>query len=44
MTDNLYSSCAEVLSVSQTVKDDLVAILDPDTGYAPRMRQICHDL
>ena len=44
MSDSLYSSCAEVLSVCQIVKDDLVAVLDPDTGYAPRMRQICHDL
>ena len=37
MSDSLYSSYAEVMSVFQTVKDDLVAILDPDTGYAPRM-------
>ena len=44
MSDSLYSSCAEVLSVCQTVKDDLFAVLDPDTGYAPRMRQICHEL
>ncbi|KIM43977.1 hypothetical protein M413DRAFT_68391 [Hebeloma cylindrosporum] len=41
---SLYSSCADVLSVCQTVKDDLLAVLDPDTGYAPRMRQICHEL
>ncbi len=24
-------------------KDDLEAVLDPETGYAPRLRQICQD-
>ncbi|CAA7264467.1 unnamed protein product [Cyclocybe aegerita] len=41
MSDGLYSSFAEVLSVCQSIKEDLAAVLDPETGYAPRMRQIC---
>ncbi|EGO23158.1 hypothetical protein SERLADRAFT_450816 [Serpula lacrymans var. lacrymans S7.9] len=40
---DFYSSCAEVLSVCQSSKDDLVALLDPETGFAPRIRQICRD-
>ncbi|KAF9530797.1 nuclear pore complex protein [Crepidotus variabilis] len=43
MADGLYASCAEVLSLSQSIKDDLEAVLDPETGFAPRMRQICDD-
>ena len=41
MSDTLYSSCAEVLAVSQTRKDDLATLLDPETGFAPKLRQIC---
>lgn len=41
MTDQLYSSCAEVLSLAQSRKDDLNALLDPVDGFAPRLRQIC---
>ncbi|KAF8168933.1 nuclear pore protein 84/107 [Pholiota molesta] len=42
MSDSdLYAACAEVLSVCQTIKDDLAALLDPHTGFAPRMREIC---
>jgi hypothetical protein len=43
MSDSLYVSCAQVLSVCQAKKDDLAALLDPETGYAPCMRQVCHD-
>ncbi|KAF8962886.1 nuclear pore protein 84/107 [Flammula alnicola] len=43
MSEGLYSSCAEVLSIAQSFKDDLAAILDPESGYAPRMRQVCED-
>lgn len=43
MTDALYVSCAEVLSLCQSMKDDLAGLLDPETGFAPRLRQICHD-
>jgi hypothetical protein len=41
MADGLYSSFAEVLSVCQSFKDDLAAILDPESGFAPRMRELC---
>ncbi|KAI0048451.1 nuclear pore protein 84/107 [Auriscalpium vulgare] len=43
MSDTFYTSCAEVLSLCQTQKDDLATLLDPDAGFAPRLRQICHD-
>ncbi|RDB21680.1 hypothetical protein Hypma_011219 [Hypsizygus marmoreus] len=43
MSDALYVSCAEVLSLCQSMKDDLAALLDPETGFAPRLRQICRD-
>lgn len=43
MADKLYESCAEVLSLCQSMKDDLAALLDPETGFAPRLRQICRD-
>ncbi|GAW01814.1 nuclear pore complex protein [Lentinula edodes] len=39
----LYVQCAEVLSLAQSMKDDLAALLDPDTGIAPRFRQLCRD-
>ncbi|KAF9488030.1 nuclear pore protein 84/107 [Pleurotus eryngii] len=43
MANALYASCAEVLSLCQTLKDDLPAILDPETGFAPRLRRVCHE-
>jgi len=43
MSEALYASCAEVLSLCQSMKDDLAALLDPETGFAPRLRQICRD-
>ncbi|PPQ72703.1 hypothetical protein CVT24_012914 [Panaeolus cyanescens] len=43
MSDELFSPCAEVLSVCQSLNDDLEALLDPESGFAPRMRQICRD-
>ncbi|TFK94108.1 hypothetical protein K466DRAFT_477174, partial [Polyporus arcularius HHB13444] len=42
MAENLYTSCAEVLSVCQANKDNLEALLDPETGFAPRLRHICN--
>jgi nuclear pore complex protein Nup107 len=42
MSDHpLYASFAEVLELSQPIKDDLEALLHPSTGFAPRLRQIC---
>lgn len=43
MSASLYSACAEVLSLSQSTKDDLEALLHPETGFAPRLRQICEE-
>ncbi|THH14665.1 hypothetical protein EW146_g5692 [Bondarzewia mesenterica] len=43
MSETLYTSCAEVLSLFQSHKDDLAVLLDPDSGFAPRLRQICRD-
>ncbi|KAJ8594203.1 hypothetical protein M405DRAFT_760907 [Rhizopogon salebrosus TDB-379] len=43
MSESLYSSCAEVLSICQAAKDDLAILLDPSFGFAPRLRQLCHD-
>ncbi|KAF5320046.1 hypothetical protein D9611_010388 [Ephemerocybe angulata] len=37
----LFASFAEVLALSQAMKDDLPGLLDPETGFAPRMRQLC---
>ncbi|KAI0773023.1 nuclear pore protein 84/107 [Trametes elegans] len=41
MSDSLFASCADVLSVCQANKDDLEALLDPEHGFAPRLREIC---
>ncbi|EIW74182.1 hypothetical protein CONPUDRAFT_140572 [Coniophora puteana RWD-64-598 SS2] len=43
MSESLFSSCAEVLSLCQHSADDLSALLDPDTGFAPRLRKLCTD-
>ncbi|KIJ62485.1 hypothetical protein HYDPIDRAFT_94356 [Hydnomerulius pinastri MD-312] len=43
MSESLYASCAEVLTICQATKDDLSALLDPSTGFAPRLRQLCRD-
>ncbi|GLB38465.1 putative nuclear pore protein 84 / 107 [Lyophyllum shimeji] len=40
-SEALYVSCAEVLSLCQSKKDDLAALLDPETGFAPQLRKIC---
>ncbi|EPQ52913.1 hypothetical protein GLOTRDRAFT_78934 [Gloeophyllum trabeum ATCC 11539] len=39
--DNLYKQCADVLSLCQKMKDDLAALLDPESGFAPRLRELC---
>jgi len=41
MAEGFYASFAEVLSVCQSFKDDLAVILDPESGFAPRMRELC---
>ncbi|KAJ8474879.1 hypothetical protein ONZ45_g15800 [Pleurotus djamor] len=43
MSDALFASYAEVLSLCQSLRDDLEAILDPETGFAPRLRRVCRD-
>src|ERR1700722_20119620 len=40
-SSSLFASYADVLAVSQPVRDDLEAILHPETGFAPRLRRIC---
>ncbi|KAK0184859.1 107-domain-containing protein, partial [Armillaria mellea] len=42
--DNAYEACADVLSLFQSIPDDLAAILDPNTGFAPQLRAICRNL
>ncbi|KAJ6459798.1 nuclear pore protein 84/107 [Mycena vitilis] len=39
----LYVSSAEVLSICQSMNDDLEGLLHPETGFAPRLRQICQE-
>ncbi|KAF9071055.1 nuclear pore protein 84/107 [Rhodocollybia butyracea] len=43
MVEALYAQCAEVLALAQSMKDDLAALLDPETGFAPKFRQLCRD-
>ncbi|KAF8553085.1 hypothetical protein OG21DRAFT_1589517 [Imleria badia] len=43
MSESLYASCAQVLMLCQGIKDDLPALLDPVSGFAPRLRQLCRD-
>ena len=42
MSSPLYTACAEVLSAFQANKDDLDALLNPESGFAPRLRDICY--
>ncbi|KAH9976532.1 nuclear pore protein 84/107 [Russula compacta] len=41
MSETFYTSCADVLALCQAQKDNLEALLDPQTGFAPRLRQLC---
>ncbi|KAG7092946.1 hypothetical protein E1B28_009248 [Marasmius oreades] len=41
--DALYSSYSEVLLLAQSMKNDLESLLDPETGVAPRLRQLCRN-
>ena len=41
-SDSFYAACADVLSAFQANKDDLDALLDPETGFAPRLRDLCY--
>ncbi|EIN06492.1 nuclear pore protein 84/107 [Punctularia strigosozonata HHB-11173 SS5] len=43
MTDAFYASCAQVLALCQSMKDDLAAILDPESGFAPRLQKLCEE-
>lgn len=43
MSESLYASFAQVLTLSQGIKDDLSALLDPVSGFAPRLRQLCRN-
>ncbi|KJA15826.1 hypothetical protein HYPSUDRAFT_148640, partial [Hypholoma sublateritium FD-334 SS-4] len=38
-----YASCVDILSICQSLKADLEAVLNPQTGYAPCIRQKCMD-
>jgi nuclear pore complex protein Nup107 len=40
---SFFTSCAQVLSLAQANKDDLAALLDPATGFAPQLQQLCRD-
>ena len=41
MSETFYTSCADVLALFQAQKDNLEALLDPQVGFAPRLRQLC---
>jgi hypothetical protein len=43
MADPFYSSCADVLSVCQANRENLDALLDPKTGFASRLRDLCDE-
>ena len=38
-----YTSCTKVLSLCHSMKYDLGALLDQETGFAPMLWQICQD-
>lgn len=41
MSETFYTSCADILALCQAQKDNLEDLLDPQTGFAPRLRQLC---
>ncbi|KAH9075675.1 107-domain-containing protein [Lactarius deliciosus] len=41
MSETFYTSCADILALCQAQKDNLEALLDPQTGFAPRLRHLC---
>lgn len=43
MSEPLYETFAQVLTLCQGIKEDLPALLDPVCGFAPRLRQLCRD-
>jgi nuclear pore complex protein Nup107 len=40
-SEELHASCAEVVAWGQARKHDLGQLLDPENGFAPRMRALC---
>lgn len=42
MAESLYASYADILSVCQG-SDDPEELLDPETGFASRLRRLCDD-
>ncbi|KAH9951311.1 nuclear pore protein 84/107 [Amylocystis lapponica] len=43
MSEALFAPCAEVLKAGKAANGDLDALLDPDSGFASRLTQICRD-
>ncbi|KAG6828732.1 hypothetical protein H0H92_006920 [Tricholoma furcatifolium] len=43
MSETLYASCADVVTVCRDMRDDIDAVCDPETGFAPRMREVCRE-
>ncbi|KAI0294069.1 nuclear pore protein 84/107 [Multifurca ochricompacta] len=41
MSETFYTSCADILALCQAQNNNLEALLDPQTGFAPRLRQLC---
>lgn len=40
---DIFAASADILAKCQAVEDDLSAIFDPETGYAPQFAQLCRD-
>jgi nuclear pore complex protein Nup107 len=41
MSETFYTACADILALCQTQKDNLEALLDPQSGFAPQLRHLC---
>ena len=40
-TSDFYAQYAQVLGECHANRDDLLALLDPEAGFAPRLRKLC---